>query len=164
MLVWWTAFSFYLVWSVFKEKELTLVILFKKKKKLACVWKFDLSTSFKLFVIIDSLVLCSLIPIWLTLAFIQGHNCLKKKKAVYFFSESFQSVFMKFCVATVSAEYVSCDQCKRKRSYLGGFVRNTFKTGLLSDAFKSVSFRFGLMLDSAILYSFIPVWITLIFI
>ena len=48
--------------------------------------------------------------------------------------------------------------------YLGDIIQSTFHIGLHLDTYKLISFKFGVQINTAKLYSFIPVWITLTFI
>ena len=46
---------------------------------------------------------------------------------------------------------------------LRDFIKNIFKTGLHSDLYEQISFKFGVMLDTTKLYTFVIFWMTLTF-
>ena len=46
---------------------------------------------------------------------------------------------------------------QERELYLGGFIKNVFSTGLHSDAYSSISFKLGIILDTPKPYSFTPV-------
>ena len=80
LLVWWTLYTFYLIHSVFKRENAAYMILFKKIS-----FNFGLySHILKLGRMIETTMLYSLISVWMTLAFIQGHSWEIKNVGVLF--------------------------------------------------------------------------------
>ena len=71
-------------------------------------WHLQTNFFFKLDLVMDTTVLFCLIPIWMTLTFIQGHNCMRKQKLPSSFSCKFLWIWRKFSVLAWSVGMSKC--------------------------------------------------------
>ena len=78
-----------LVWCIklkFNGENYTSVISLKRIVMLACLWISMDQFCFKLSIIIETTKLYTLIPVWMTMMFIQGYSCMRNQKLLCSFS------------------------------------------------------------------------------
>ena len=93
LLVLWTSFLFYVVWSIFKGENSVYVISLRKKNNVGMHLDIYRQISFKPSMMTEATKLHYLIPGWMTLAFIEGHNNMRKQKLLHSFSSKFLCQF-----------------------------------------------------------------------
>ena len=90
-LVWWSSYLFF-VWVLFQVENCPNIISPPQKNPTSNIGlgsDIDVLFSFKLGMVIDITKLYSLIPVWMTLTFIQGRSWLRKQNLVCSFSRKF---------------------------------------------------------------------------
>ena len=104
-------------------------------------------------------------PVWMTLSFIQGHTCMKtlKKTLVSIFSEILQLVWIKFSLSPqlVGLLKLRLSNVQERELCWRDFVKYTFIIVLYQDTCELICFKLIMMLDTAIHYCLIPVWMTM---
>ena len=102
LLVWWSSYAFYFVYSIFEAENLTYVTLFKQTNKnnnnnktfgFCLYWDIYRPISFKLGVMIGTAKLYILVSVWMALTFIQCHSCMRNQKLRCPFSRKFKPRF-----------------------------------------------------------------------
>ena len=118
---------------------------------------------------IDTTKPCSLIPIWMTLTFIQGHSymMIKQKLLCCFPHKSPNGCGWNFYAAmtwwSVKFKPVVSHMIhiQGRELNFGDFKDNIFKIALCLDASELICFKLGMMIDMTKLPILIPVWSTL---
>ena len=149
------------------------------------VWYYSFfyeSVWFSLGIVIDTIVLYSLILVYLTLVLIQSKTFTKRSAR----KQKLQQYLTKFSI-NLNEIWCTDETCKydephyyfilsiqysRERTLLMDFVRktkkkkkkNTFNIGLFSDIYRPISIKLSIILETTRHYVLISVWMTLTFI
>ena len=143
---------------------------FIKKKRLWLQFRHLQTYSFKLRMMIKTTKLNILISVWMTLTFIQGHNCVRNKKLWCPCPHKFlyQSGWNSVCCHNLLVCWSSCSSYFAQVIFQGDnsadvILWNMCLTLSCAKACEPICFKLGMMLNTTKLYSLILVWMALMF-
>ena len=124
--------------------------------------------SFKVGMIIEITNLWILVSVWMTLTFIHGHSCMKRNASVSIFLEislliltNFRMLLQLVDLLKLKLNLFCTNNIQGRKHCWHDFIKYTVNIVLCWDISEPICFKLDMMWDMTILYSLIPVWMTL---